>query len=902
MFKRLLFSLLALTALTAWADLPFRNHRYDGFKVIDTDSTQIVFIGNSITNMHEWWEAFADHRVINRGVSGAVSDETIANLEGILAGRPAKAFLMIGTNDLGTSGINTAAHVATNVRHILQRFKRESPRTELFVQSILPSRLRNVSLLRETNDSLRHICSEMGATYVDLWDKFTDLTETGNNTHTLDGLHLTASGYAIWCQAIAPLVGLSTVYSDATTDNPGTLGGAYGMRATYFAALPVREGDVLIIGDETVHGGEWHELLHSPRVKNRGNGWGLNSSEIAIVAKELPLILGGCSETGYPEQIFFYNGANEVSNTATAIADIMTAYRANVATALSYAPTAAIRLLPVIPGGASAEILSRAKTFNDSLRAYAEATEGVEFVDCYDSFYPGGTIDTRYFQGRYFSGLGYAKLSQAIAPYIEGATATTDSAANAALARFNARTTLASTDSKMTYTGIGDKVGWYTAEAAADLLAAKSDAAALLARPDVTNDELTAVATAIDAAWTALLPRLNQPTLSTSGDEHWYRLSTPLRADRYLTSTGAGNGLVGNEAHSLPTGMWKFVSRSDGSLDMVNRDDGSYISPASSYNTTIKTSATSPATGWTLSYGQTPGLFIVSSGTVELNQTQAAQNYAIYNWSSGQSGTDRNDAGCQFLITEAPEPEVVTPIADPVLTLTDITLDGTAPYRVADEWAAPVLSSASGTVAIDFTLTSPTADCGILVGSSNEAGTDYFSVVQRQTNRYGVQYIGAQNGQEGWYTKTATMSGRIRLVITMDAEAKAYVYYYNGTSAGTISGMDEAYGYRSFGNVPDVSGLFLGGVVTSTSANLHPHSGTIHSVRFWDTVLTAAEVGRLTYDGLVATAIAAAPLAPSIEGDAPVLYDLYGRPAGANTRGIVIGNGLKKLVTKTTRP
>lgn len=491
MFKRLLFSLLALSAMTAWADVPFRNHRYDGFKVIDTDSTQIVFIGNSITNMHEWWEAFADHRVINRGVSGALSHETLANLESILAGRPAKAFLMIGTNDLATSGCNTAAHVATNVRHILKRFRSESPRTEIFVQSILPSRLRNLSLQRQTNDSLRKICGEMDVTYVDLWDKLADVAQSGNNTHTLDGLHLTASGYAIWCQAIAPLVGLNTVYSDATTDKTGSLGGSYGMRTSYFAALPVHEGDVLIIGDEMVHGGEWHELLHSPRVKNRGNGWGLNGGEIAVVAKELPLILGNCSKTGYPEQIFFYNGAGEVSNTATAIADIMAAYRANVTTTRTLAPTTTIRLLPVIPGIASAEILSRTVTFNDSLRAYAAATEGVEFVDCYDLFYPGGTVDKRYFQGRYVNGPGYAKLSQVIAPYIEGATATTDSAANAALARFNARTTLASTD-----------------------------------------------------------------------------------------------------------------------------------------NTVIKTSATSASSGWTLSHSNTPGLFIVSSGNVQLNQTQSGQGFA----------------------------------------------------------------------------------------------------------------------------------------------------------------------------------------------------------------------------------------------------------------------------------
>ena len=91
----LTLSCLCLGALSAFADLPFRNHRYDGFKVLKVTPEHTVFVGNSITNMHEWWEAFGNAKIINRGVSGAVSDEMLANLEGVVAGRPKQIFFKL---------------------------------------------------------------------------------------------------------------------------------------------------------------------------------------------------------------------------------------------------------------------------------------------------------------------------------------------------------------------------------------------------------------------------------------------------------------------------------------------------------------------------------------------------------------------------------------------------------------------------------------------------------------------------------------------------------------------------------------------------------------------------------------------------------------------------------------
>ena len=136
MKSRLISLICLMVCLTgiARADDPFRNHRYNAFTTLKVDTSSIVFVGNSITNLHEWWEAFGcNAKVLNRGVSGSYSDEVLANLENVIMGHPAKIFFMIGTNDLGMYG-NKTAKIAANVREIVARVKKESPKTEIYLQ------------------------------------------------------------------------------------------------------------------------------------------------------------------------------------------------------------------------------------------------------------------------------------------------------------------------------------------------------------------------------------------------------------------------------------------------------------------------------------------------------------------------------------------------------------------------------------------------------------------------------------------------------------------------------------------------------------------------------------------------------------------------------------------------
>ena len=163
-----------------------------------------------------------------------------------------------------------------------------------------------------------------------------------------------------------------------------------------------------------------------------------------------------------------------------------------------------------------------------------------------------------------------------------------------------------------------------------------------------------------------------RPLASNDQYTYWYTLSTPKRGTRYTTSHGVGNELIG-EASATEASQWKFVSRTDGSFDIVNRADNTYISPASANNTALKAVSEQPAAGWNITSTPSEGYFIITSGTTEFNQTQSGLSYKVYNWGYNTSGFpnafNNTDAGCLYVFnmveidspTPTPEPEVKTP-------------------------------------------------------------------------------------------------------------------------------------------------------------------------------------------------------------------------------------------------
>lgn len=307
--KFILCTMLSLFSVTLYADIPFRQHRSHHFATLVPAEGSTVFIGNSITNMHEWREAFGGGNILNRGISGAYSEEVLENLESYIINRPEKVFLMIGTNDLGTNGINVPAHPYQRICKIVNRIRRESPTTEIYVQSLLPSTsgLRTAEKVKNTNALIRDFCEKENITYIDLYQLMVSSDgETMPSDYSFDNLHCAAQGYSVWCKAIEEQVGHRSVYPGNTQNKPGNLGGPYGMRLTVFAQLPVASDDILMFGDEVMHGGEWAELLGNSKVKSRGTGWGYPGPDIATLRKHVVGMLKGRTDNASPAKIFIY--------------------------------------------------------------------------------------------------------------------------------------------------------------------------------------------------------------------------------------------------------------------------------------------------------------------------------------------------------------------------------------------------------------------------------------------------------------------------------------------------------------------------------------------------------------------------------------------------------------------
>lgn len=213
-------SSLAIAALLLTLSVSFNsnagneywNQRVSLFESLPIHETDIIFLGNSITDGGEFSEIFNNPSIKNRGISGDVISGVADRLECVTKGHPAKIFLLIGINDISHG--KTAESLAEEYRNLVKRIREESPTTQLYIQSVMPvnndfNRYKKLqgkeSVITELNKRLQNISSESGAVYINLTDAMADPT-TGKlrKEFTNDGLHLLAPGYNAWAEVLKP--------------------------------------------------------------------------------------------------------------------------------------------------------------------------------------------------------------------------------------------------------------------------------------------------------------------------------------------------------------------------------------------------------------------------------------------------------------------------------------------------------------------------------------------------------------------------------------------------------------------------------------------------------------------------------------------------------------------------
>ena len=677
-FMKRLFTLLIcglLSAATMFADEPFRNHRYDSFKVLETNNESIVFIGNSITDMHCWPEAFKTSTgeylpIVNRGNSGTYSTEQSDNIESYINGKPKKVFMMIGTNDIATRGLNfTGEQVLQQIKSMVERIQKRSPQTSIYLYCILKSDYgyRVESTWLHANELIKEYVEKANSDklkYVDIYDELACVADGG--VWSYDKLHLTAAAYEIWCRSICKYLQegedytVEAVYPSNTSSaqNNGGLGGSHGMRATYFSALPIGNNDVLVFGDEFIKNGEWQELLGNRNVKNRGTGWGYGG-DIATTSK---IVDATYANTGVEKRdakaIFIYTGTGDC-NGSTAIETVKSNYKALVDKVAQKSPTSKIYLMALCPTNNATTNTSRIAALNSYMKSIA--TGNIRYVDTYTPMLNGNVANTKYFYpSNYLGAMGYVVMANAMKDALKADfpadtyNVISESTAETRYAQATLRNTLSQVIARGLTSERGEAMGLYDTEKMKAFDAELENAYTLLAKESITESEVQEMSARLT---TILAEAISMPKASTAENEYWYQITSLRSPNLFISAEGEATGVVGKEnTGASAVSMWKFVDRGDNTFDIVNRQYGSYLSPVATYNTQITTTKSKPANGWTVSYANTPAYYIISSGDVQLNQTGSGQSYKLYNWSNTATlGSDRADTGCQLSIAEAGE-------------------------------------------------------------------------------------------------------------------------------------------------------------------------------------------------------------------------------------------------------
>ena len=196
----------------AW-DSTFRPATYhvqvEQHKAYPTSRKDIVFLGNSLTAHPNWNELLQNRHVKNRGISGDITYGVLERLDDVIAGKPAKLFILIGINDISRNIPDSL--ILQNYKKIVARVKAGSPSTKIYMQTMLPTnnnfdkfkrhynKEEHVSYL---NNAIKELGSKEKVTVVDLHPAFVDGEGKLKQEYTHDGLHLTAEGYKVWARVL----------------------------------------------------------------------------------------------------------------------------------------------------------------------------------------------------------------------------------------------------------------------------------------------------------------------------------------------------------------------------------------------------------------------------------------------------------------------------------------------------------------------------------------------------------------------------------------------------------------------------------------------------------------------------------------------------------------------------
>lgn len=177
---------------------------------------ELLMIGDSITHGWEeqgastWKQYYGDRKALNLGFSGDRTEHVLWRFQnGALDDiEPKLAVIMIGTNNTGHRK-EAPELTAMGIKRIITELQLRLPKTKILLLGVFPRGATEDDELRQLNVGVNEIIKDYAhdqkVWYLDISNKF---LEDGDLPKTImpDLLHPNAAGYAIWAEAMEPMI------------------------------------------------------------------------------------------------------------------------------------------------------------------------------------------------------------------------------------------------------------------------------------------------------------------------------------------------------------------------------------------------------------------------------------------------------------------------------------------------------------------------------------------------------------------------------------------------------------------------------------------------------------------------------------------------------------------------
>jgi lysophospholipase L1-like esterase len=195
-----------------WQEATYHPHYEDWLALLDREADAMaqgqgnnrltVMLGDSLSQWFPNDQLPGDRFWLNQGISGDTSAGVLRRLSLIDQTRPDVIHVMVGINDL--RGGATDAEVLTNLETIMKELHQRHPSAQIYIHSLLPTRLPAISNDRITalNSAIAQTAQRENVAYLDLQTTFSDDDGNLRLELTTDGLHLSRYGYALWQSAL----------------------------------------------------------------------------------------------------------------------------------------------------------------------------------------------------------------------------------------------------------------------------------------------------------------------------------------------------------------------------------------------------------------------------------------------------------------------------------------------------------------------------------------------------------------------------------------------------------------------------------------------------------------------------------------------------------------------------